>query len=84
MVYTPGEPQEHFIGDEFGDLDLADWYNEQSECADKLQKLVETSADTRLLELLIVCWEAGKFAVDFIGCNGVASYSFMTLNIECV
>ena len=51
-IHTGGA-QEHFIGDEFGELDLADWYNEQSECADKLQKLVETSADTRLLELLM-------------------------------
>ena len=31
-----------------------------------------------------VRWEAVKFAVDFIGCNGAASYSFMTLNIERV
>ena len=48
---TPGEPQEYFIGDELGELDLADCYNEQSESADELQKLVETIADTRLLEL---------------------------------
>jgi hypothetical protein len=31
-----------------------------------------------------VFWEAVKFSVDFIGCNGVASYSFVTLSIECV
>ena len=37
--------EEYFIGDELGELDLADWYNEQSESADELQKLVETSAE---------------------------------------
>lgn len=51
IAITPGEPQEYFIGEEFGELDLADWYNWQSEWADEFQKLVETSADTRLLEL---------------------------------